>query len=416
MGIFAIRGGCPLNGSIRVQGSKNAALPILAASILANGETLLSDCPCLSDVDAALDILRYLGCRVERECGEVLVDSAGLCRCEIPDPLMRRMRSSVIFMGAMLARTGEADITMPGGCELGPRPVDLHLEAMRSLGAEVRQEEGTICCRANGLHGSRIVLPLPSVGATENAMLAASGAAGETTILNAAREPEIAALQQYLRLLGVSIRGAGTSVISVRGGLRPAPCRMTIPPDRIAASTYLAAAAATGGSVELLGAVPEDLTPVLNVLRQMGADIDVARDRIRLRAGKLRAPDLVVTRPWPGFPTDAQPPLMAACLRAEGVSAFVETLFENRYRHAEELCRMGARIRVKGRVATVSGTESLRGCVTKAFDLRGGAALVIAALSAEGESRILDVEHIERGYEDMPAALTALGAQVRREE
>ena len=416
MNIWHITGGNRLRGTLRVQGAKNAVLPIMAASVVTAAETELESVPDLRDVEATLQILRHLGCTAERNGTRVYIDSRGMCRCDVPHTLMRELRSSVIFLGAILARCGEASLSLPGGCELGPRPVDLHLEALRTLGAKVTERGGDIVCRAGTLRGARIVLPFPSVGATENAMLSALVAEGETVIHNAAREPEITDLQTYLQALGARVKGAGTSTVTV-SGMRPRDHVFhTILPDRIAAATLLCACAASGGDILLENAYPSHFLTVLDSLSEAGCDIITKSNAVRLRSdGSLIAPRPIVTRPYPGFPTDAQPPLMAACLKARGTTVFTENIFAGRYRHAEELRRLGADVTIAGRVAYISGVERLSGAELTAGDLRGGAAMVVAALSAEGDSVIYDDRFIERGYDHLDLALDALGASIRCE-
>ena len=413
MTIWRVTGGRRLTGELPVQGSKNAVLPILAASILAPCETLLTGVPDLRDVRITLRILRHLGCAVTREGDHLWIDSRPLHGCEIPHSLMRELRSSVIFLGAMLTRCGQARLSLPGGCELGPRPVDLHLEALRALGADVTEQGGDIICKGADLRGARVILPIPSVGATENAMLAACAARGTTVISNAAREPEIVDLQKYLRALGALISGAGSAEIRVEG-FSPVPfVRHQILPDRIAASTLLCACAAAGGEITLTNVFPSHFLTVLDSLSEAGCDIITKSGTVTLRSdARLIAPRPIVTRPYPGFPTDAQPPLMAACLRARGTTVFTETIFLNRYRHALELRRLGADVSIEGRVAFISGVERLAAAPLTAGDLRGGAAMVVAALSAEGTTEIFDEEHISRGYDHLDRQLAALGADV----
>ena len=415
MPLWKVRGGHELNGCLAVQGAKNAVLPILAASLLGGGVTRLSDCPKLRDVDASMEILRHLGCGVMQNRGEILVDSAALSENHIPHALMLKMRSSVMFLGAILARCGEVRLSTPGGCELGSRPIDLHLKALEALGAEVKLSGGEICCRANRLKGAHINLDFPSVGATENAMLAACAADGETILTNAAREPEIEDLQAFLNAKGASIRGAGTSEIHI-DGFRPRPfTEHGILPDRIAAATYLCAAAAAGGDVRLTNVRPQQVRSVTEALRRMGCTVVVDQESVHLkRCTPLRAGPPVITKPFPGFPTDAQALVMAAALKAEGTSVFVENIFESRFRHVPELRRLGAEIRVEGRVAMVSGVNTLQGAPMCATDLRGGAAMVLAGLSAEGASTVSDGGHIERGYDDFDGCLRRLGADVER--
>lgn len=415
MSVWHVNGGNRLSGSVTVQGAKNAVLPIMAASVLAPGETELLNVPELRDVDATIRILRGLGCAVERDGDVVNIDSRPAIRAEIPHRLMRELRSSVIFLGALLARCGSARLSMPGGCELGPRPIDLHLMALRALGAQIDERGGDLICSApEGLHGAGIALPMPSVGATENAMLCACAAEGETVIMNAAREPEIEELQSFLNKMGARVTGAGSATVKVRGGaLSPGRVGHRIMPDRIVSATYLCACAAAGGDVELRGVEPQHFSTVLHSLSECGCDIMSNSSSVRLRSdGNLKAPMPVITGPYPGFPTDAQPLMLAACLKARGTSVFVENVFQNRFRFTEELQRLGARIHTEGRVAVVTGVEALHGAPTVATDLRGGAALIIAALSAEGGTDILDSGHVERGYENFDTRLRSLGADV----
>ena len=368
MDIWRIKGGRRLDGACFVQGSKNATLPIIAASLVVPAGSELLNVPQLRDVDAALRIVRHLGCTAEQRGGDVYIDSTQLSYCAIPHDLMEEMRSSVIFMGALLARCGEARLSLPGGCQLGKRPIDLHLAALRSLGAEIEENGREIYCHAAELRGAEIVLPFPSVGATENTVLAACAAKGETVIHGAAREPEIIALQEYLNLLGADISGAGTGDIYIRGMEPETQVCFRIMPDRIVASTLACAAAACGGDVELRG-------------------VD----------------------------TDAQPVLMAALLKAEGRTLIPENIFENRFRQAAELRRLGADITVSGRRAEIWGVDRLRGTMLNATDLRGGAAMIIAGLCAEGETVVRDDGHVTRGYERFDRKLRSLGADVNLE-
>lgn len=413
MSVWHVNGGKKLFGTCFVQGSKNAALPIMAASIMTPAETELMNVPCIADVGNTLRILRSLGCYAEQDGGDAYINSIGLDSFSIPRNMMEGMRSSVIFLGALLARCGEARISLPGGCNLGARPIDLHLMALRAMGAEITDDGGDIVCRCAKLHGARISLPLPSVGATENAMLAACAAEGETVIDGAAREPEIEDLQEYLRRLGAYIEGAGTDRITI-SGFSPEPrAGHRVMPDRIVCSTLLCAAAASGGGIELRGVSPGHFSTVTHLLSAAGCDIISQSRSVSLRSeGRLRGVGKVSTGPYPGFPTDAQPLVMAALLRAEGCTEFQENIFENRYRHVPELRRLGADITTDGRKAVVWGTDSLHGAPVSDADLRGGAALIIAGLSAEGETVITDEGHIASGYDGLDARLRALGADI----
>ena len=415
MSILKITGGRSLSGSLRVQGAKNSALPLLASSVLTEGLSVFRNCPRLTDVEATVRILRHVGCRVYEEGDVLYVDASGPIRPEVPDGLMRQMRSSVIFLGALLSRCGEACLSLPGGCELGPRPVDLHVMALRALGAEITEAGGRLCCLCAHLKGGHIALPTPSVGATENAMLAAVRAEGSTVITGAAREPEILDLQDHLRACGALVAGAGSGVIRIRGVDKLRGAEHRIIPDRIAAATYLSAAAAAGGRVRLYDVLPAQLAPVLQTMRQLGCSVSAGEGIVVLeRKGPLTSPGPIITRPYPGFPTDAQPPVMAACLLAEGTTVFIETIFESRFRHVPDLRRMGAEIQTDGKTAVIRGVKALRGGEVEAADLRGGAALVVAALAAEGESTVRGLRHLDRGYEELDNTLGSLGAEICR--
>lgn len=415
MEYFAVEGPRPLQGCVTIQGAKNSALPILAATLLADGESVIHNCPALTDCAVALEILSCLGCRVRREGTTVTVDTTHRRGHTIPDDLMGRMRASVLFLGALLARDRAAVACWPGGCALGARPIDLHLRAFQGLGAQVRSWNGQLFLTSRGLYGRRLALPIPSVGATENAMLAACGARGVTVLDNPAREPEIVDLQGFLRAIGAKVHGAGSSVITVEGGVPLHGGSYAVMGDRIVAATYLAAAASAGGTVEVTGVDYRHLSTVSAVLREAGCDVQSGAESIRLRRdGPLQGVRPVRTAPYPGFPTDAQAPLMAALTRGKGCTVFVENIFESRYRHVDELSRMGADIRVEGRVAVVYGVPRLHGAQVRATDLRGGAALAVAALGAEGRSELTGVHHIDRGYQSLEGDLRRLGAEIRR--
>ena len=413
MDIWHIRGGNTLEGACFVQGSKNATLPIIAASIISPARSELMNVPQLRDVDAALRILRHLGCTAEQRQNEVFIDSTYLSGSSIPHSLMEEMRSSVIFMGALLARCGEARLSLPGGCQLGKRPIDLHLSALRKMGAQIEEDGPEIYCRAERLRGAEIELPFPSVGATENIMLAACSARGRTVIRGAAREPEISALQDYLAAMGAKISGAGSDTLTIEGFAASGRAVCRIIPDRIVASTIACAAAAVGGNVEMRGVAPEHFSTVLYFLNQAGCDIINNNRAVRVKStGRLKAPGEISTQPYPGFPTDAQPVLMAALLRAEGKTVITENIFENRYRQVPELRRLGADIITQGRRAEIWGVDCLHGTALNATDLRGGAAMIVAGLSADGETVIFDDGHITRGYERFDVRLRALGADI----
>lgn len=411
-----VEGGVPLLGEIRVQGAKNAVLPILAATVMAGEKCVLHNCPKLRDVDKTDLVLKRLGCSVERYGNTVIVDPDGFCTCEICDDLMREMRSSIIFLGAIITRCGEARVSMPGGCPIGLRPIDLHLKALKELGVNIREEHGYIICSAKKLKGTDVHLDFPSVGATENIMLAAVCAEGTTTILNAAREPEIADLAKFLNAMGAKVSGAGSSFITIRGVKALKGAEYSVMPDRIVAATYLAAAAATDGEVFLTDADPTSMGAMLHVLREMGARVVVNKDTIHLKSrGRLKNLHILRTMPYPGFPTDIQSPFMAMAATAEGTGIFVENIFENRFRHVDELVRMGADIKVEGRSAVVRGVKELYGTNVVASELRGGAALVIAALCAQGRSEIDGVKYIDRGYENIERLLKGCNARIKRE-
>ena len=414
MDIWKLRGGSRLEGQCFVQGSKNASLPIIAASLICPAETELNNVPRLRDVDSALKILRHLGCRAEQRGNDVYINSTGISENKIPHALMLEMRSSVIFMGALLARCGEARLSLPGGCQLGKRPIDIHISALRKMGAEIDEDGSNIYCRAAKLRGCELFLPFPSVGATENIMLTASAAEGETVIKGAAREPEIEALAEYMRRLGCNVIGDGTDTIVISGTKPKAQLCYRVISDRIVAATLACAAACAGGDVELRSVDAGHFSTVLHFLKQAGCDIICDKHTVRLRSdGKLCGVGDVCTQPYPGFPTDAQPVLMAALLKAQGRTIITENIFENRYRQAEQLCRLGADIQIDGRVAKINGVERLVGARLEATDLRGGAAMIVAGLNADGDTEIFDEGHIKRGYENLDQVLRFLGADIK---
>ncbi len=414
---IVINGGKRLEGEIAVQGAKNSALPLLAATVLCSGETVLHNCPRLSDCDAACRILECIGCKCRREKNTVTADASVISGVEVPTELMREMRSSIIFLGSILARCKTCRLSFPGGCELGPRPIDFHLKALREMGAEIVERHGYLDCSApKGLHGARIALSFSSVGATENIMLAASLAEGVTEIHNAAREPEIADLAEFINKCGGKVSGAGGSTVAIEGVEKLSPCEHRIIPDRIAAATYLCCGAISGGELILTGVDHADLRPVTAVLEQMGCSIyTYGKGHLFINTRKpLVSPGTIRTNVHPGFPTDAQPPLMALTSVASGTTVFVENIFENRFKHASELARLGAKISVEGKVAVVTGVKALSGAELISTDLRGGAALVTAGLAAEGTTRIGGLSHIDRGYENIEGVLRSVGADICR--
>lgn len=410
-----VRGGRRLEGEIWVHGAKNAALPILAATVLSKGESLLHNCPRLTDLDCALALLEHLGCRTRREGGDIWVDASEVTSGTLPRHLMEQMRSSLFFLGPLLARLGHCEFFAPGGCALGERPIDLHLGGFQSLGAVCREQGERLILESGGLQGAAIILPFPSVGATENLMMAALAARGTTVIYNAAREPEICDLARFLRAGGAKIAGDGTGLIQIEPGL-PRGAEYRIMPDRMEAATYLCAGASAGGDLAVRGIEEELLLPVCKTLRNAGCQIRRDCAIIRSHSGDLGGCRLVRTAPYPGFPTDAQAVTMAALLRARGISVFEETVFSQRFRHVPALRALGADIRVSGSVAVVLGGAPLRGAAMEATDLRGGAAMVVAALGAEGESTVRRISHIERGYEALVPGLAALGAEIETRE
>ncbi len=414
---LVVNGGRVIEGELAVQGAKNSVLPLLSATLLAHGESVIHNCPQLTDVDSACRILTELGCRCVRSADTICVDAGMVSGYEIPERLMREMRSSIMFLGSILGRTGRCKFSFPGGCELGARPIDLHISALRKMGATITEEHGMLDCRAEkGLHGAKINLSFPSVGASENILLAAVTAKGSTELHNAAREPEIRDLADFLTKCGAKISGAGESVIYIEGVQSLAPTEHSVMPDRIAAATYLCCAAATGGELILTRCGTEDMTAILSVLESMGCRVyQYGGGKLYFsRKRRLTAPPTIRTMPYPGFPTDIQAPVMAVCTLAQGTSVFVETIFDNRYRHVPELIRLGAQIKAEGRVAVIEGVKRLSGAKLQSAELRGGAALITAALAAEGTSEISGLCYIDRGYDNIESTLRGLGADIKR--
>ena len=416
VGKLIVTGGRRLEGKTRVQGSKNSALPILAATLLFSGECVIHNCPRLSDVEASVRILRYLGCRADREGNTLIVDTKGMSRYDIPTDLMHQMRSSIIFLGAVIARCHKARLSSPGGCELGPRPIDLHLSSLRQMGIDIIEEHGVLECAANeGLKSANIALSFPSVGATENIMLAASLCPGTTIITNAAREPEITDLADFLNAGGAKIDGAGEGTIIIEGVEKLSGVTHSIIPDRIVAATLMSAAAVTKSKITLDGVCRSHLGAVIPIMLSTGCEIEYVRDELTITAPyRLKAPKLIRTMPYPGFPTDAQAPLMSVAAVSDGMTVFIENMFSSRYKHVTELNRLGADIKVEGKVAVVEGVRKLLCAYVSASDLRGAAALTVAALCAQGKSEIAGLEYLERGYEDFELVLSALGADIKK--
>jgi len=419
MAKFIIKKGEPLHGRIKVNGAKNSVLPLMAASLLAEGENILEDIPYLNDVKIMCELISFLGADVSFNRGKnilnIKVDS--IKNNSAHYELVNKMRASFLVMGPLLARVGSAHISMPGGCAIGSRPVDLHLKGFSAMGAQIEIGNGYIDARVNGrLKGNTIYLDFPSVGATENLIMAAVLAEGQTIIENAASEPEVVDLATYLISMGADIKGAGTDTIKIVGVDRLKGARHSVIPDRIEAGTFMTAAAITGGDVIIDNVVPDHLKPICAKLKEAGVEISEELSSIRVRAGKeLKAVD-IKTHPYPGFPTDMQAQMTSLMSQAAGTSMVIETIFENRFMHVGELKRMGAEIKIEGRSAIIEGGRRLTGTEVKATDLRAGAALVLAGIAAEGITKIDDVEHIDRGYVDLDVRLNSLGARIERIE
>ena len=417
MEYFEITGGTPLHGSITLQGSKNAALPLMAASILHPGRTTLHHVPAIRDVDVMIEILENIGCTVQKDKGTLIIDAAKAEHFEVAASLGERMRSTIILLGSMLGRAGRAKMPFPGGCIIGMRPIDIHITSLGKMGAVFEETDGMLCAVTDGLCGTRIHLRFPSVGATENVILAAVYARGRTRIENCAKEPEIAELCRFLREKGAKIEGEGTSCILVEGVSHLRDSTYTLMPDRIVAGTYLFAAAATRGEICLEGMRPSDMESVLDVLGRMGAVYENREDGFYLDGRKAINPlPVVCTETYPGFPTDLQSQLLATLCVARGRRVIRECIFEERFRIAPWLNRMGADVTTDGREAVIEGKAHLSGQMVKAQELRGGAALVIAALMAQGITRVYGSAFIERGYEDLAGDLRKLGAVISKKK
>ncbi|MFT4399000.1 UDP-N-acetylglucosamine 1-carboxyvinyltransferase [Bacillus sp. SW14] len=411
-----VRGGQKLNGTVKVEGAKNAVLPVIAASLLASEEkSVICDVPTLSDVYTINEVLRHLGADVHFENNEVTVNASYALQTEAPFEYVRKMRASVLVMGPLLARTGHARVALPGGCAIGSRPIDQHLKGFEAMGAEIKVGNGFIEAEVNGrLQGAKIYLDFPSVGATENLIMASALADGTTTLENVAKEPEIVDLANYINGMGGKIRGAGTGTIKIEGVEKLYGVKHHIIPDRIEAGTFMVAAAITEGNVLVKGAVPEHLTSLIAKMEEMGVTIKDEGEGLRVIGPKELKPIDIKTMPHPGFPTDMQSQMMALLLRASGTSMITETVFENRFMHAEEFRRMNGDIKIEGRSVIINGPVQLQGAEVAATDLRAGAALILAGLVAEGHTRVTELKHLDRGYVDFHKKLEGIGADIER--
>ncbi|PTX62489.1 UDP-N-acetylglucosamine 1-carboxyvinyltransferase [Melghirimyces profundicolus] len=409
-----IKGGRPLHGRVTVSGAKNSAVALIPAAILADSPTAIENLPQIKDVEIFADILRDMGASVTREGSELQIDPRGIRGVPMPNGKIKKLRASYYLMGALLSRFGEAVVGLPGGCNLGPRPIDQHIKGFEALGARVAHKEGCVHVSASRLKGARIYLDVVSVGATINIMLAASRVEGVTVIENAAKEPEIIDVATLLASMGARINGAGTDVIRIRGSRSLKGCRHSIIPDRIEAGTYMIAAAATRGDVIVENVIPWHMEPVSAKLREMGVEVQQGDESLRVKGNGNYRPIDIKTLPYPGFPTDLQQPFTSLLTGVEGLSLVTDNIYSSRFKHVDELCRMGADIRVDGRTAVIRGGKSLHGTPVRATDLRAGAALVTAGLMAEGVTEIFGLEHIDRGYEALDDKLRSLGAEVWR--
>ena len=416
MSKIIVAGGKKLEGEIRIPGAKNTVLPILAATLISGKKSVIHDCPLISDVKLTLEILRQLGCEVTIEGNSITVDSSGFDCTILTEEWMHKMRSSIIFTGAILSRCGRVRTSYPGGCELGLRPIDLHIKAFKDMGVHVEEQFGYIECTMEHPKPCDVHLGFPSVGATENIMLAAVGIKGTTRIINAAKEPEIEDLQIFLNKIGAKVRGAGTSIIEIQGVDHFQDAEHTVIPDRIVAATYMAAAAITASTVEIVNANTEHISSIVAALREMGVKICKTRRDSLVVSGnsRLRSLNILRTTPYPGFPTDAQSVFTTLLSVADGTSILIESIFDQRFKHMDELIKMGADITVDGRTAVIKGVKKLYGAKVTAPDLRSGAALVLAGLRADGLTTIDEISHIERGYEDIVRDLSSLGAEIKR--
>ena len=413
---YIIEGGKKLEGTVKISGSKNASLPILAATILSEKTNKLYNVPQIKDTKTTLEILKLLGCKIKQNSGKIEINSKHITKTEIPEHLMREMRSTVIMAGALLGRFKEVTFSYPGGCDIGSRPIDLHINAFKKLGVEITEEAGFIKCKANKIIGTNIDLDFPSVGATENIILATVLSTGTTTINNAAMEPEIIDMVQFLKKMGAKIQGEGTNQIIIDGVEKLSGVSYNIMPDRIEAGTILCAVAATGGNVILDNVMPEHLTAVINKLEETGCKIEINNKKITLNAPKKLKSIDIKTMTYPGFPTDLQQIFATMLVKASGTSIIVENIFESRYKYISELRKMGAKVTVEGKTAIIKGARKINATTVVCTDLRGGAALVIAGLIAKGKSRVENIGYIQRGYENLENKLSSLGAKIKLEE
>ena len=412
MSSFIIEGGTKLKGEVRISGSKNASLPIIAASILNGGKTTLYNVPNIHDTQITLKILKKLGCKIKKNKEKIEINSTYITQKEISEDLMREMRSTVILAGALIGRFKEATFSYPGGCDIGARPIDLHLKAFKKLGINIEEEYGFIRCSCDKIIGTNIDLDFPSVGATENIILASVLAEGKTTITNAAREPEIVDLVKMLRKMGAKISGEGTNIIEINGVKKLEDVKYRIMPDRIEAGTFLCAGAITGGNIKIINAIPEHLVPIISKLEEANCKIKIENNIIIIDAPQRLKAIEIKTMPYPGFPTDLQSIFGTVLSVAKGTSIITENIFENRFRYLAELKRMGAKIKQENNVAITSGVKRLSGTAVQSTDLRGGAAMVLAGLEAKGITKVSNIEYILRGYEDIDKKLNKLGANI----
>ncbi|MGN1299093.1 MAG: UDP-N-acetylglucosamine 1-carboxyvinyltransferase [Candidatus Scatovivens sp.] len=413
---YIIKGGKKLEGEVEVSGSKNATLPILAATILSGKTTKLYNVPNIEDVKTTIKILEYMGCKIKKEKNKLIINSKNIKRKKIPEELMRKLRSSVVLVGAILARFGEARFSYPGGCEIGARPIDLHLSSFKKLGVKIEESAGFIGCKCDTIKSSELHLDFPSVGATENIILASVFASGEITVTNSAMEPEIVDLCNILNKMGAKIKGAGTNEIKITGVKNLTDVSYTIMPDRIEAGTLLVAAAITGGKIKLNKVIPEHITPIISKLEECGCKIKTEKRTIYLETPKRINATTIKTMPYPGFPTDMQPIFSVLLMTAKGTSVIQENIFENRFKYVQELKRMGAKAEIQNNTLIITGVRKLQGAKLEATDLRGGAAMILSGLAAKGKTQINKLEYVLRGYENLDKKLISLGANIIRKE